>query len=297
MLNQRDLIVSCLAVTLGLCIFFLIGGRDQSKELNEAAGPHSQDQQIKKQTTKPTDFGKTNRSSIKEANANVANHPRMGRAKKTENKLFELNNSDGFYRDETTSTTDIGFRYLNQLHSTHGTEKRIEILNRARGDFSEMAMDEIKSLVTLAMTDSSHNVREVGIDMLAEIDDDSTLSVVSAALTHENAEIRRDAVYALEGFDDINLPSMLTHGSRDPDEDVRNAYTDIIGRQPVPSQLKVFSHQIYSPYLDMKYDALYRLQEIGNGQALAIIRQGLHDSNSDFQYAVDQAITDLESRL
>jgi hypothetical protein len=54
------------------------------------------------------------------------------------------------------------------------------------------------------------------------------------------------------------------------------------------------SNSVHSYHPDIKFEALYRLKEIGNEQALAMIRNGLHDSDPEFQEKVRQVLEELE---
>ena len=294
MSNQRDLIVCCLAVVLGLCMFFLISHhREQRKELNDTAGLQSHDQAPKEQATKPTDFSKSSKPYVRDADTHAANHRRSSHVTRTKNEWNHSSNSGDFDRLEDASTDKLGYQYLDQLNHTHRSGKRMEILNQAREDLEDMAADEIQSLVTQAITDASHNVREIAKEMLSELDDDIVLATISAALSHESAEIRESAVYALEELDNLDIAGMLLlNASKDADQGVRNAVSDVAQSQPESVELDILNHQLRLHH--SRYDALFRLKEIGTDEALAIIRAGLHDVDPDFQLAVDQVIRDLE---
>ena len=186
------------------------------------------------------------------------------------------------------------YPYHHRFTRTKNSNSRISILREVLESLDDLSKDEKQLLITDALSDSSHLVRQLAQETIEKFGIEAAFAAITSALTNENPNIRAGGIYALGGFDHPDIPGLLFTASKDPDPIVRQAPGDIVDSLSTPKQIEVFAYQLHSPYPDLKYDALLRLKAIGTPDAIAVIKQGRHDPDPDFQMEVDNVLADLE---
>jgi HEAT repeat protein len=149
------------------------------------------------------------------ARGSVPGHPMRMRARRG------LTEEEFDRQDEAEKQADEARFTALQATALHAADAQERI--KALQDLSDFDTDRTEPILLKAFSDSDPQVRITAIDELSwNLGSDTPYAPLAAAAADSNAEVRAEALQALDDLDDPRKEAIFKAALHDPDEDVRS---------------------------------------------------------------------------